>query len=131
MMGKAVNPLVPFAVYTTASYVFTATREIIKKANLEAEENDKLAAILIESKRQIDEYDSKLKAQLAQIEFSQRRMMEEFLNTFNYNLQTGENYDEALNAIVKFANQAGITLQNATFEEFSDAMRRKDVFILE
>ncbi|WP_026519979.1 hypothetical protein [Butyrivibrio sp. FCS006] len=131
VMGKAVHPLVPFAVYTTASYVFTATREIIKNANLEAEESDRLAAILIESKKQMDEYEAKLKAQISQVELSQKRMMEEFLHSFNYNLETGENYDEALNAIVKFANQAGVALQHASFEEFSDAMRRKDVFILE
>ena len=33
--GKAVNPFVPLAVYTTASYVFTATREIIKNSSLQ------------------------------------------------------------------------------------------------
>ncbi|SKC04676.1 hypothetical protein SAMN06296386_11576 [Lachnospiraceae bacterium] len=131
IMGKKVNPLVPFAVYTTASYVFTATREIIKNAKLEAEENDRLTAILVESKRQIDEYEAKLKAQIAQVELSQKKNMEEFLNTFNYNLKTGENYDEALTAIVKFADQAGIVLQHASFEDFSEAMRRKDVFVLE
>ena len=84
-MGKAVNPLVPFAVYTTASYVFTATREIIKNANLEAEENERLTAILVESKKQVDDYNMKLRSQIAQFELSQRRMMEQFLNTFNYN----------------------------------------------
>lgn len=131
VMGKAVNPLIPFAVYTTASYVFTATREIIKQANLEAEESDRLTAILIESKKQMEEYEAKLKSQISHVENSQKRMMEEFLKSFNYNLATGENYDEALNAIVKFANQAGIALQHASFEDFSDAMRRKDVFILE
>ena len=131
IMGKAVNPLVPFAVYTTASYVFTATREIIKNANLEAEENDRLTAILIESKKQMDSYDLQLKAQLAQVSLSQKRKLEDFLNTFNYNLETGENYDEALNAIVKFADQLGIELQHTSFADFSDAMKRKDVFVLE
>lgn len=72
-----------------------------------------------------------LKSQMKQFELSQKRMMEEFLNSFNYNLQTGENYDEALNAIVKLANQTGISLQHVSFEEFSDAMKRKDVFVLE
>lgn len=33
IMGKSVSPIVPLAVYTTASYVFAATREIIKNAN--------------------------------------------------------------------------------------------------
>ncbi|WP_044937768.1 hypothetical protein [Pseudobutyrivibrio sp. LB2011] len=131
VMGRAVNPLVPFAVYTTASYVFTATREIIKNANLQAEENDRLNAILIESKKQIEEYEIKIKSEIEQIDLNQKQMMKEFLETFNYNLETGENYDEALNAIVKFANQAGISLQHVTFDEFSNAMRRKDVFSLE
>ncbi len=131
IMGKAVNPFVPFAVYTTASYVFTATREIIKNAKLEAEECDRLTAILLESKKQIDEYELQLRAYISQVEASQKRMMDEFLSSFNYNLETGENYDEALNAIVRFANQAGISLQHASFEDFSSAMRRKDVFSLE
>ncbi len=131
IMGKTVNPFVPFAVYTTASYVFTATREIIKNANLEAEESDRLTAILLESKKQIDDYNVRLKAHIAQVESSQKRMMEDFLNSFNYNLETGDNYDEALNSIVRFANQAGISLQHVSFEDFSSAMRRKDVFSLE
>lgn len=128
--GKAVNPFVPLAVYTTASYVFTATREIIKNANLNAEEYDRMAAILIESTNQIEEYNQQLQAQISQVEEKQRRMMNEFLNSFNYNLETGENYDEALNAIVRFANQAGIALQHVSFSDFSGAMRRKEVFEL-
>lgn len=72
-----------------------------------------------------------LKAQIAQVELSQKRVMEEFPGTFNYNLQTGENYDEALNTIVRFENQNGISLQHASFDEYSEAMRRKDVFSLE
>ena len=131
ILGKAVNPLLPVAVYTTASYVFTATRDIIKNARLRAEESDRLTAILIESKKQIDEYEAQLKSQIAQFELSQRKMMEEFLYSFDYNLETGENYDEALNAIVRFANQAGIALKHTNFEEFADAMGRKDVFVLE
>ena len=37
-MGSAVNPILPMVVYTTASYVVTCTREIIKNAKLNAEE---------------------------------------------------------------------------------------------
>ena len=130
-MGKSVKPLAPLAVYATASYVFTAAREILGHAELGVRENERLTAILMESKKQMEEYNTKLKSQLAQMEFAQKRMMENFLNTFNYNLATGENYDAGLNAIVRFADQAGIALQHTSFEEFSDAMRRKDVFILE
>ena len=131
VFGKAVNPFVPIAVYTTASYVFTATREIIKNAELEAEENDRLTAILLESKKQIDEYELQLRSQIAFVEQSQRKKMEAFLETFNYDLETGTNYDEALNAIVRLADQVGLSLQHASFGEFSNAMRKKDVFVLE
>jgi len=131
IMGKAVSPIVPFAVYTTASYVFTATREIIKNANLQAEEYDRMAAILYESKRQTDQYKAQLQLQIAQVAENQRIMMNEFLTSFNYNLETGENYDEAFRAIVRFADQAGIALQHASFTDFSEAMKRKDVFSLE
>ena len=130
-MGKNVAPIVPFAVYTTASYVFTATREIIKNAELEADEFDRMAAIYNASKKQMEEYNKQIQSELAQVASSQKQAMNEFLESFNYNLATGENYDEALNAIVKFANQAGIALQHASFSEFSDAMKRKDVFVLE
>lgn len=129
--GKKVNPLVPFAVYTTASYVFSATREILKKSKLEEEENDRLTALLIESKKKIDEYEIKLKSELEEFEVSQKKAMYDFLSTFNYNLETGENYDSALDAIVKLANQMGIALKHVCFDEFSDAMKRKDVFVLE
>lgn len=131
IMGKSVSPIVPFAVYTTASYVFTATREIIKNANLQAEEYDRMAAILYESKRQTDQYRAQLQLQIAQVAENQRIMMNEFLTSFNYNLETGENYDEAFRAIVRFADQAGIALQHASFTDFSEAMKRKDVFSLE
>lgn len=128
IMGKSVHP---FVVYTTASCIFTAIREIIRNAKLEAEENDRLTAILFESKRQIDDYEVQLRSQLSRFEVSQKKMMEKFLCSFNYNLETGENYDEALNAIVGFANQACLALKHTCFEEFSNAMKRKDVFVLE
>lgn len=49
-------------------------------------------------------------------------MLEGFIDSFDYNLETGENYDEALYAMVRFADQAGITLQHASFFEFKEAM---------
>lgn len=45
IMGKSVSPILLLAVYATASYVFTATREIIKNANLNAEEYNRMAAL--------------------------------------------------------------------------------------
>lgn len=131
IMGKSVSPIVPLAVYTTASYVFTATREIIKNANLNAEEYNRMAALLDESTRQINEYNQQLHNYLARCEVNQRRIMNEFLTSFNYNMETGENYDEAILAITKFAEQAGITLKYVKFDDFSVAMKNREVFMLE
>lgn len=131
IMGKSVSSLVPLAVYTTASYVFTATREIIKNAKLNAEEHNRMSALLEESTRQINEYNQQLHNYLARCEANQRRVMNEFLTSFNYNMTTGENYDEAILAISRFAEQAGITLQYAKFDDFSAAMKNKEVFCLE
>lgn len=131
IMGKSVSPIVPLAVYTTASYVFTATREIIKNAKLNAEEYGRMTALLEESSRQIEEYNQQLHNYLTRCEANQRRIMNEFLSSFRYNLETGENYDEAIMAISRFAEQAGIALQHISFEGFSEAMRKKEVFCLE
>ena len=130
IMGSAVNPILPMAVYTTASYVVTCTREIIKNANLNAEEYDRMTAILIESTREMNEYHEKFKAHVVSCERRQREMFDRFINTFEYNLETGENYDQALLAICQFADEAGIALQHVEFDDFSNAMRSKSSFVL-
>lgn len=130
VMGKAVHPFFPIAVYTTASYVAACTREIIKNANLNAQEYERMAAILQESTRQMDEYHKEFKQHVESCELKQREMFDRFLNTFEYNLEIGENYDQAILAIVQFANEAGIFLQHVSFGEFQNAMRSKDPFVL-
>ncbi len=131
IMGKSVSPIVPLAVYTTASYVFTATREIIKNAKLNEEEYNRMTALLEESTRRINEYNQQLHDYLLRCEVGQRRIMSEFLTSFNYSMKTGKNYDEAIFAISRFAEQAGITLQYLDFEDFGSAMKNKEVFCLE
>lgn len=130
IMGSAVNPILPMVVYTTASYVVTCTREIIKNANLNVEEYDRMKAILIESTREMNEYHEKFKTHVANCERRQREMFDRFINTFEYNLETGENYDQALLAICQFADEAGIALQHVGFDDFSNAMRSKSSFVL-
>lgn len=130
ILGKAVNPFIPMAVYTTASYVITCTREIIKNAKLNIEEYNRLTAILQESTRAANEYHEHFKQHIEQCEEAQRNMFDEFIDTFNYNLETGENYDEALYAIVNFASRAGISLQHVNFGEFKNAMNLDTVFEL-
>ena len=45
-------------------------------------------------------------------------------------METGENYEHALYAIVNFANQTGMALQHADFNEFKAAMNSDEVFVL-
>ena len=130
IMGSAVNPILPMVVYTTASYVVTCTREIIKNANLNAAEYDRMTAILLESAREMDEYHEEFKKHVARCEERQRKMFDRFIDTFEYNLETGENYDQAIYAICQFADEAGIALQYVEFDEFSRAMKSKESFVL-
>ena len=130
ILGKSVNPFVPMAVYTTASYVVTCTREILKNANLNAEEYERLTAVLQKSTKQTIEYQNEFKKYVDKCEVKQRQMFNNFINAFEYNLQTGENYDEAVMAIAQFADEAGIALQHVDFDEFSNAMKSSDSFVL-
>lgn len=125
------NSILPFAIYTTSSYVFAATRDIIRSAKLNEEQYDKMTAILLETTKQIEDNNKKLKMYLNHCTLEQKQMMEQFINTFEYNIQTGENYDNAIQTIVRFAEQTAITLQYVKFEDFSKAMKEKKTFILE
>lgn len=130
IMGSAVNPFFPMVVYTTASYVFACTREIINNAKLNATEYERMASILIESRRAIDEYHEQFKLTIMECEERQREMLEGFIGTFDYNIKTGENYDEAIFAIVAFSDTAGIVLQHVGFQEFAEAMNSEEPFML-
>ncbi len=130
VLGKSASPILPMAIYTTASYVVTCTREILRNAKLKTEEYERMTAILQESTRQANEYHEEFKKHVARCEERQRQMLDRFINTFEYNMETGENYDQALYAIVRFADEAGIALQHVKFEDFQVAMRSKDPFVL-
>jgi len=130
ILGASVNPFVPMAVYTTASYVITCTREIIRNAKLNTEEYERLTAILEESTRATKEAHAEFAKHVAQCEERQRSMLNQFIESFEYNIDTGENYDEALIAIVNFANQAGFALQNVDFDDFAQAMTSHKTFRL-
>lgn len=131
IMGTSVSPFVPMAVYTTASYVMTCTREIIRNAKLNTEEYERLTAILEESTRAANEAHKEFKEHVAHCVEAQRVMLDQFIESFEYNINTGENYDQALLTIVNFANQAGIALQHVDFDDFSKAMSSRQTFRLE
>ncbi len=126
----AANPFVPMAVYTVASYVVTTGRELIQEAALNEAEYDRLRAIVEESTRTTKEYRRQLEMNMSLYSSKQRAIMTKFLVSFEYNIETGENYDQALFSILDFADQTGIALQHRTLEEFSKAMNSDEDFVL-
>lgn len=130
VFGAAINPFIPIMVYTTANYVITCTREIINNAKFNIDEYRRMTAILQESTRTANLYHEQIRQYLSKCEVAQRKMFDDFIDAFNYNLNTGENYDEAIRAVIKFADHAGITLQYADFNEFNNAMNSDSEFEL-
>lgn len=130
IVGKAVTPILPMVVYTAASFIFTSTREIVKNAKLEADAFDRMTAILNESAILAKENLAQFSAMVTKCEKQQRAMLEGFIQSFDYDLSTGNNYSQALSTIVQFANQAGISLQYADFDDFKSAMNSNEPFRL-
>ena len=93
-------------------------------------EYDRLRAIVEESTRTTEEYRRQLEMNMSLYSSKQRAIMTEFLVSFEYNIETGENYDQALYSILHFADQTGIALQHRTLEEFSVAMNSDEDFVL-
>lgn len=124
------NPFLPMAIYSVASYVVTSTREIIKNAKLNAEEYNRIASLYEESTKQMIEYRKIIEAQLDQYVKSEKQMLSSFVDKYEYNINTGENYDTAIYAIVNFSNQYGLALKHANFGEFKVAMLSNDDFML-
>jgi hypothetical protein len=130
ILGKAVNPFVPMVVYTAASFIITGTRDIIKNAKLEAEECDRMTALLEEATRVAEENQRQFMLYVEKCEENQRKILNDYLDSFSYNMETGDNYDQALFSISRFADRAGISLQYLDFNDFKDAMNSKESFVL-
>ena len=125
-----VGPFVPMAIYTVASYIVTTTREIIKNAKLNTEEYNRVAALYEGAATQMKAYRKQLEIQMKNYIREEKEMLQEFINTFEYNLETGENYDQAIYAIINFSNRSGIALQHVKLDDFKEAMIKEDSFIL-
>ena len=103
----------------------------MKNAELNVAEYQRLTAILESSTETLKEYREQVRENMALAAENQRRVMDNMLQTFDYNLETGENYDKALMSIVNFANETGIALQHVNFDDFETAMLNEDTFVLE
>jgi len=130
MVFATANPSVPMAIYTAASYVVTSTRSIIENAQLNAEEYDRLAAMYRESTQMMEAYRARLNAQMASYELQQRNAMQSLLTNFEYNLATGEDYNQAIQSIMRFADETGLALQHTDFNDFKKAMKSDMDFTL-
>ena len=108
VVGTA-NPFVPMAVYTAAAYVVSCTR-----AN--AAEYDRMTALLKESTRLEQEYHRQLMDFMKQYEQQQRTRLNSLLDAFAYLADDDTNYERAVYAILKYADQTGLALQHR--EEF-------------
>ena len=120
----------PMAVYSVSSYMVACTREIIKNAKLNAEEFLRLTSLLEEETQIVYQQKTALEAQLSQYTDYRLRNMSEFLHRFDDVMQNGGNYDNAIFAIVSYANQTGIVLQHASKTDFDAAMISDNEFIL-
>ena len=131
VLGSAANPLIPMATYTAATIVVTNVREILRNAKLAIEENERLTAIYKEATKLAEEKNQEFKRYIDMLETNQSKMLNQFVDSFEYNFENGSNYDEAIESITEFAKHAGIVLQHANFEEFKKAMNSKEIFRLE
>lgn len=113
-----------------ASFVVTGTKEIIQNAQLKQQEYERMTEILNESTSALQYYHDQLRINIQTYRTENQIMMNEFLDNYNYNLITGDNYDKALYSIVHFADRAGFELQHKTLDEFSKAMKSNDDFVL-
>lgn len=128
-LGKA-NPFLPIAVYTTASYVVTCTKEIIQNAELKADEFNRMADLYNESTAVLQNFHDQLVFNMQEFTLERKYAMEQFLDTYEYNIATGANYEKALNCLLDFANQLGMEIKHASFDEFKQAMKSDDEFVL-
>ena len=90
-----------------------------------------MTAILEESTRAANEAHKEFEKHVANCVEAQRKMLDQFIENFEYDIENGENYDQAIYSIVNFAKQAGIALQHVEFDDFSRTMTSKKTFRLE
>ncbi len=129
-LGTALNPVLSIAIYTAAGVVKSCIGEIIRKGNLEIEELNRATALLQESTKQEREFIEKFKQYVSKVETETQKQFDNFIHVFEYNMSTDDNYDLAIDTIVRFADYMGIELPYLKFDEFDNAMKNKVVFKL-
>ena len=128
--AAAASPLIAIAAYTAASQIINITREIIENAKLNAEEHRRAARLNAEATQWVKDFRKQLNERIECYEKQQRLALNSFLETFDYDINTGKNYDNAIYAMVKLASQTGVLLQHVDFDEYTEFMKSPEHFVL-
>ena len=126
----ASNPIVTIAVYSVANYVIASTREIIKNANLSAEEAERAVAINNEMAKLICDYREDMISQINEYQANYRVSMSNLLESFDRGIASEDDLDSAIYAIIDYADETGLALQHTSFDDFSAAMMSDKPFSL-
>lgn len=124
------SPFIPMAIYTISSYIVSCVRAIMNEAKLNVAEYNRMTALLKESTNLVKEYHEKLNEFMRHYEQNQRQIFQVFLNSFEDNLESGFQYEQAIYSIINFANLMGMELQYVDFDDFTSAMLSDDDFVL-
>ena len=126
----AANPFIPMAIYTAATYMVSCTRSILEQAKLNAEEADRMTAILKETTRLTREYHRQLNDFMQRYKARQKAQLNGLLNAFDVLANGDTQYERAVYAILTYSNQTGLALQHADFGTFKAAMCSDEEFVL-
>lgn len=129
-LGTALNPVTSIIIYTVAGCIKTCITEIIRRGKLEIEELDRATALLQEATRQEKEFINKFTNYISEIEEKTQKQFDDFIHAFEYNMENGEDYDFAVETIVRLADFLGIELPYVKFEDFDEAMKNSAIFRL-
>ena len=125
------STIAPIAIYTVASFVIASTREIIKNAQLNIMEYNRLVELNNEMVDLIRSQRETLIEQISNYQEKYRKPMERLLEEFDVKILSETDVDAAVYAMVEYADQAGMALQYANYDEFLKAMGSGEIFTLE
>lgn len=131
LSGGAINPFISMAIYVSLGSVVNCCKEIVCNAKMNIAQSDRLAAIYKSAYEEREKQYKELDEYLKEFSAEQRNKFDGCINRLNYNFETGENYDDAINAIVDVAEYLNIELQHVKFSDFKNAMLSDKTFKLE
>ena len=129
-LGSTGGVFLPIAIYSISSYVLLTTKAIMKQAKLNAQEYDRLASLHDESTALVKQYRQKLNEEFGRYRADKKNIMDNFIINFDNGLFSTHNYNDAIDSIVKLSNQMHYSIKNHEFNDFCDAMKNKEEFVL-